>query len=140
MHPARSVLLPGVFFGAAIASGCAHAQGSGAPSIATPTTSAADSDTGIAVYALSRGKGVPEAARRALEAARAELARWGAEGRVIDLVDAPVGFEGDTRLCARFATPADAARALARLREIARGVDLFRVRQEPCAGAPRSAQ
>jgi hypothetical protein len=43
-------------------------------------------------------------------------------------------------ICARCATPADAARARARLREIARGVALVRDRQERWAGAPRSAQ
>lgn len=133
MHPARSVLLPGVFFGAAIASGCTHAHGAAAATNASPNTE-------IAVYALSRGQGVPDAARRALSSARELFARWGAEGRVLDLMDTPVGFEGDTRLCARFATPADAANALRTLANLGRGVDLFQVRAERCVRPPRSEQ
>jgi len=131
MQPARTVFLPGVFFGAAIASGCAPAQAVAA----RPT-----SDTGVAVYALSRGQGVPDTARQALRAARDLFARWGAEGRVLDLIDTPVGFEGDTRLCARFASPDDAARALKELADLGRGADLFQVRPEPCAPPPRTAQ
>jgi hypothetical protein len=131
MQPARTVFLPGVFFGAAIASGCAPAQAVAA----RPA-----SDTGVAVYALSRGEGVPDGARQALRAARDLFARWGAEGRVLDLMDTPVGFEGDTRLCARFVSPADAAGALKELGELGRGVDLFQVRPEPCTPPSRSSQ
>jgi len=130
MQPARTVLLPGVLFGAAIASGCAPAQAA-----INPT-----SGTEVAVYALSRGQGVPGTAREALRSARDLFARWGAEGRVLDLIDTPVGLEGDTRLCARFASPADAENALAELGEIARGVDLFQVRPERCAPPSRSGQ
>src|SRR6185295_14634699 len=118
MQPARTVFLPGVFFGAAIASGCAPAQAVAA----RPAP-----DTELAVYALSRGQGVPESARQALHAARDLFSRWGAEGRVLDLIDTPVGMEGDTRLCARFASPADAASALKALDELGRDVDLFQV-------------
>ena len=131
MQPARTVLLPGVFFGAAIASGCAPAQAVSASPLP---------GTDIAVYALSRGKGVPDAARQALRSARALFAKWGAEGRVLDLVDTPVGFEGDTRLCARFATPVDATTALKELDDVGRGVELFKVKAEPCAHPPRTNQ
>lgn len=129
MHQARTALLPGVFFGAALASGCTPAQ-----------SVAAAPDTEIAVYALSRGKGVPGPTRQALRAARDLFARWGAEGRVLDLIDTPIGLEGDTRLCARFASSADAASALRQLDELGRGIDLFQVRPEPCAHPPRAAQ
>ena len=128
MQPTRTGLLPGVFFGAAIASGCAPAHA---------VASRPASDTDVAVYALSRGQGVPGTARQALRAARDLFARWGAEGRVLDLVDLPIGMEGDTRLCARFASPADAASALQALDALGRGVDLFQVRPEPCATPPR---
>jgi hypothetical protein len=124
MPSARAMLLPGVFFGAAIVSGCAPARA--AVTNRTP-------DTDIAVYALSRGEGVPDAARQALSAARALFAKWGAEGRVLDLADTPFGFEGDTRLCARFATPVDATSALKELDDLGRGIELFQVKTEPCA-------
>ena len=131
MQPVRTVLLPGVFFGAALASGCAPAQA---------ISARLAPDTDIAVYALSRGQGVPVAARQALRSARALFAKWGAEGRVLDLVDTPVGLEGDTRLCARFATPVDATSALKELDDIGRGVELFQVKAERCAHPPRTAQ
>jgi hypothetical protein len=132
MHPARTVLLPGIFFGAAIASGCAPAR-------AAYTSPAPVTD--IAVYALSGGEGVPAGARQALSTARALFAKWGAEGRVLDLVDTPVGFEGDTRLCARFATSGDATSALKELGDLGRDIDLFQVKAEPCAAQlPRKAQ
>ena len=131
MQPARTVLLPGVFIGAALASGCATA-----PAVATRSAPATD----IAVYALSRGQGVPREARQALRVARDLFARWGAEGRVLDLIDTPVGLEGDTRLCARFASPVDAASALKQLDELGRDVDLFEVRPERCAPPPRDAR
>jgi hypothetical protein len=78
--------------------------------------------------------------RQALRAARELFAKWGAEGRVLDLMDTPVGFEGDTRLCARFATRVDATSALKELDGLGRGVDLFQVKAEPCAHPPRTAQ
>ena len=131
MKPARTVLLPGVFFGAAIACGCAPEQ---AVAASRPP------ETDVAVYALSRGQGVPVAARQALRAARALFAKWGAEGRVLDLIGTPFGFEGDTRLCARFATPVDASRAFEELGGLGRGVDLFQVKAEPCAHPPRAGQ
>ena len=134
MRSTRSVLLPGVFVGAAIASGCTHAHGAAIPPATLESTA---SDVDLAVYALSRGKGVPDPARQALAAARELFARWGAEGRVLDLVDTPMGIEGDTRVCARFATAADAEDALRALATLGRGVELFQVRREPCT---RTAQ
>jgi len=130
MKPSRTMLLPGVFLGAAIASGCGPARAAAAGPANVP-------DTDIAVYALSRGAGVPDPARQALRSARDLFSRWGAEGRVVDLIDTPVGPQGDTRLCARFASPADAATALMQLDALGLGVDLFQVRPEPCAPPPR---
>jgi hypothetical protein len=97
---------------------------------------AAPLDTEIAVYALSKGKGVPERAREALASARGLMIQWRAEGRVLDIVDTRIGFEGERRLCARFATGADAADAMKELAALGKGVDLFNVKVEPCVLKP----
>jgi len=86
----------------------------------------------FAVYALSRGKGVPERTRGALQRARTLLEGAKQRGEVIKLKEARIGLEGETRLCVE-AKDVAAARALLReLRTIAENVELFNVVVEPC--------
>jgi hypothetical protein len=86
----------------------------------------------FAVYALSRGKGVPEPARGALRKARALVEGAKQRGEVIRFKEARIGLEGETRLCVE-AKDVAAARALLReLRAIAENVELFNVVVEPC--------
>ena len=88
----------------------------------------------FAVYALSRGKGVPPEAREALR-------------RVDELVDGDrrrgigvrtrrtrVGLEGETRLCVEYACAADARRALEQVEKIVEDVDLVNLVRGPCKG------
>lgn len=93
----------------------------------------AEGEPGVAVFALSRGAGVPEATRGALERVRAlfEVAR--SEGRVLRIEETRIGLEGETRLCA---VPRDVQAAeslLAQARRTAEGVPLFDVVAEPCS-------
>ncbi len=86
----------------------------------------------FAVYALSRGKGVPEPARGALRKARTLVEGAKQRGEVIRFKEARIGLEGETRLCVE-AKDVAAARALLReLRAIAENVELFNVVVEPC--------
>ncbi|HZP93684.1 MAG TPA: hypothetical protein VFB20_12495 [Burkholderiales bacterium] len=86
----------------------------------------------FALYALSRGKGVPEPARSALKKARTLLEDAKRRGEVSSLKEARIGLEGETRLCVQ-AKDAAAARTLLReVRAIAEGVELFNVVEEPC--------
>ena len=87
----------------------------------------------VAVYALSRGKGVPEATRAAREKASAFLEQLRAEKRVLDIKVTPMGLEGERRICATFASEQEAEQAATRLREIGAGVELFNVVLESCA-------
>ena len=90
------------------------------------------STTEFAVYALSRGKGVPEPTRGALRKARTLLERAKQRGEVIRLKETRIGLEGETRLCVE-AKDVAAARALLRdLRAIAENIELFNVVVEPC--------
>ncbi len=86
----------------------------------------------VAVYALSRGKGVPDLTQTALGSVRDLLQTLRRQGDVTRIEDTRIGLEGETRLCAEF-KDADAARAaIERIRKIATGVELFNVSEEPC--------
>ena len=96
--------------------------------------SGAQSEQGIAVFALSRGSGVPEATRAALERVRALFEAARSDGRVLRVVETRIGLEGETRLCA---VPRDAAVAESLRAEVERaaaGAELFNVVAEPCSG------
>jgi len=96
------------------------------------TRAAEKSTAEFAVYALSRGKGVPEPTRGALRKARTLLEGAKQSGKVIRLKETRIGLEGETRLCVE-AKDVAAARALLReLRAIAENVELFNVVVEPC--------
>jgi hypothetical protein len=90
---------------------------------------------GVAVYVLSRGKGVPDATRAARDKARALLQQLHEEKRVLAVEETPIGLEGERRICATFASSQDAAAAAERLRAIGANVELFNVVIEPCAKA-----
>ncbi len=87
------------------------------------------------MYTLSRGKGVPEAARAALARAEAVLQGLRSQGADITVAKERIGLEGETRLCVTFADGGLAGDALERIRRIASGVDLVNLVEEPCAAA-----
>jgi hypothetical protein len=91
------------------------------------------------MYALSRGKGVPEGARAAL--ARAEAVLQGLRGRGADIAVTKdrIGLEGETRLCATFADGSLAGEDAGALRRLASGVDLVNLVEEPCGRAAAAA-
>ena len=89
---------------------------------------------GLAVYALSRGQGVPEATRRAFGEIKAKLQTLHSSGTVLELKEQRIGLEGETRLCAVFA---DARAAREEFQHLARyqSVDLLNVALESCDAA-----
>ncbi len=101
------------------------------PSPARPSSDDAQPST-IAIYSLSRGKGVPPETREALKQIRALLERQQAAKSVVALQSNRIGIEGETRLCAEFRTSRDAQAALAEIRRISAGVELLNVVEEPC--------
>ena len=87
----------------------------------------------FALYALSRGKGVPEPTRGALEKANSLLEDARQRGEVLALSKTRIGLEGEMRLCVQ-AKDAAAARELQRkIRAIAENVELFNIVEEPCS-------
>ena len=87
----------------------------------------------FALSALSRGKGVPEPTREALENAIAFLEEARQRGDVMSLKRTRIGLEGETRICVQ-AKDATVARELRReVQSIAGDVELFNIVEEPCS-------
>jgi len=90
----------------------------------------------FAVYALSRGSGVPAAAREAQQKVQELVEFDRSRGVVVTVQGTRIGIEGERRLCLTYADPQEAARALERVRAMVQGVDLVNVVVEPCAPPP----
>ncbi|MDH3503342.1 MAG: hypothetical protein OEZ41_00340 [Nitrospirota bacterium] len=99
---------------------------------AKPTEPLAPAPQSISVYALSRGKGVPDQAREVLAQSRTLLKAAQERGEVLRVVEQRIGIEGETRLCAEF-SPAESARTIFdQIQQLGQGVDLLNVKVEPC--------
>lgn len=94
--------------------------------------SRASGPSSFSVYALSRGKGVPDEARQVLAHARQILRQGQEQGEVKRLVDRRIGLEGETRLCAEFADEQAADRFFDQLHRLSLGVDLVNITKEMC--------
>jgi hypothetical protein len=91
------------------------------------------SASSFALYALSRGKGVPERTRAVFQKARQMLEEAKQQGKVVQLVQTRIGLEGETRLCAEFADPNTARDMFEKIRQLAKDVELLNVIKESCA-------
>jgi hypothetical protein len=87
----------------------------------------------VAVYALSRGNGMPDATRAALQRARGVLEEARQRGAVRRIDEQRIGLEGETRLCAEIAEQSVANALLDDLEHATGGVDLINLAAEPCA-------
>lgn len=87
----------------------------------------------FAVYTLSRGAGVPPAAREALEQVTNLVESDRKRGVRVTLETTRIGIEGEKRMCAEYEDPRDGAQAWERASAIVKGVDLVNLVAEPCA-------
>jgi len=85
----------------------------------------------FAVYALSRGKGVPDSARQALEKARTFLEEGKKSGAVLRIQETPIGLEGEKRLSVEFKDDGEFRRAKAKILELITGLELINLKDEP---------
>jgi hypothetical protein len=92
----------------------------------------------FSIYALSRGSGVPPAAREAQQKVQALVESDRGRGVGVNVQATRLGLEGERKLCVTYADAQEAARALERVRALVQGVDLVNVVVEPC-GPPSSA-
>lgn len=90
----------------------------------------------FAVYALSRGTGVPAAAREAQQKVQELVESDRGRGVDVNVQATRIGIEGERRLCVTYADSQEAARALERVRAMVQGVALVNVVVEPCAPPP----
>ena len=100
-------------------------SGSGAPAVVLEFQS-------FALYVLSRGNGVSQGGRKALADFRKLLRSMQAKGEVLEVLDARIGIEGETRVCARFASAEHAAKAWTVMQRSFTGVDLVQLKAEKC--------
>jgi hypothetical protein len=115
----------------AVGSACSGDTAASRPATAT------SEPRSFALYALSRGKGVPDAARAALADVEKALEDLQARGADITITEERIGLEGETRLCATFADASLAEETLERIRRLASGVDLVNLTEEPCGARAR---
>ncbi len=87
----------------------------------------------FAVYTLSRGTGVPSAAREALEQVTNLVESDRKRGVRLTVETTRIGIEGEKRICVEYGDPRDGARAWERASAIVKGVDLVNLVAEPCA-------
>ncbi len=102
--------------------GCQHSN----QPVSTPQTPFV-----LTVEALSRGKGVPEAAREAFGECRALVESAVAEGAGIDVSQNTIGLEGEVQLRLEFADHKVGQALAERLRAVVEGVELINVAQVP---------
>jgi hypothetical protein len=121
------ILFLGVFALAALSACGDNSEASGKP--AASVTSKPE----FALYALSRGRGVPEPTRAALKKAHALLEGARQRGEVLALKETRIGLEGETRLCVEAKDAAAARKLMKDVRAIGTDVDLFNVVEESCS-------
>ena len=107
-----------------------------------PDEKSVNAPDSIAVYALSRGKGVPESAGRVMTQAEALFHELEAKKQVVRVYPVErLGIEGERRICAEFVDEEAVRAAYAHLMKLAEGAELLNVVIEPCVktqqGEPR---
>ncbi|HYC62058.1 MAG TPA: hypothetical protein VEK79_21075 [Thermoanaerobaculia bacterium] len=124
-------------FGVIGCMGCRPDTASPPPAQSATVTAAPAPETpapipSFAVYALSRGKGVPAEAREALRRV-AELAEeQQRRGVKVKITTTRMGIEGETRVCVAYEDPNEGARAYDRAKNIVKNVDLVNLTIESC--------
>lgn len=94
----------------------------------------------LAIYILSRGRGVPERTRAVYQEIQALLKEQQATSLITNLSTRRIGLEGETRLCAEFRDRTEARATLEKIRKLAAGVELLNVVEEPCTQSKETKQ
>ena len=114
-----------------LTAGPADSSGGAAPPGAAPPGAVIELRS-FALYALSRGRGVSEGGRKAIADFRELLRNLKAEGQVVEVSDVRIGLEGETKICASFASPELAGKAWLQLQGSLAGADLVQLKPEKC--------
>jgi hypothetical protein len=103
-----------------------------AQSVPGPPPNAVLAQRSFALYALSQGRGLTEAGHRALVEFRDLLRNLKASGQVIQVVESRIGIEGETKICAKFATGQLAEQAWTQMITFVREGNLVQLKSEEC--------
>lgn len=87
---------------------------------------------GFSVQTLSRGSGVPEPARQALQRVRQIVSRLRDQNISVETREIPIGLEGERQLCITFANAPDAVKAWRQFAAAVEAVDLINLDPRPC--------
>ena len=86
----------------------------------------------FALYALSRGKGVPDTTRNALNRIRNKLEQAENKGGIMHIHQSRIGIEGEFRLCVEFNDAQSRTAMLTKIRELIKNVELLNLKIEAC--------
>jgi hypothetical protein len=90
--------------------------------------------TSFAVFALSRGKGVPPAAREVMLKVTELVDADKRRGVRVEARRTRIGLEGETKLCVEYQNAAEARVAHERIDKLVKDVDLVNLVPGPCSG------
>jgi hypothetical protein len=85
----------------------------------------------FSVYALSRGKGVPDTTQKALKDVRQFLEQEKQKGKVARILESRIGLEGEKRLSVEFNDAKSFREAEKTIREMTTDVELMNLVVEP---------
>jgi len=97
----------------------------------TPMENPPPPSLSFSVYALSRGKGVPDVAQKALKDVRLFLEQEKQKGKVARISESRIGLEGERRLSVEFSDAKSLREAEKRIREMTTNVELMNLVVEP---------
>jgi len=87
----------------------------------------------FAVYALSRGKGIPERTRNIFNGIVGTLEQAKKDGKAMNIGQSRIGIEGETRLCVEFNDSQFGMTMAAQIQNSIQNVDLLSLKIEQCS-------
>ena len=98
----------------------------------TAQDNAVRTEKSFSIYTLSRGRGVPPDAKRALQQTRDILSELRATGIVFEATETRIGLEGELRLCVAFSDRAEANEAWLKIKAVTDAIDLVNIEFGDC--------
>ena len=114
--------------------------GAGSGMDQAPTPTPAVEFTSFAVFALSRGKGVPPAAREVIRKVTEIVDAEKRRGVRVEARRTRIGLEGETKLCVEYENAAEARLAHEQIDKLVKDVDLVNLVAGPCSGPEKPHQ
>jgi len=109
------------------------------PPAATPPSTGARGERVTRAFQLSilsRGSGVPVAAKEAAQQVQKLVDADRARGLQVTVETTRIGIEGERRMCVTYESAPDGDRMFRRVRALVKGVDLVNLVEGPCTTPP----